>query len=264
MSERSDQRQLSNVSDPMSRREAHRRVFAAFFDEAKSPTYALSLRLLMAGMVVSLTYTATLASFGEGPRSAWVALLAPLTRAVAIVIPSVRWVGESLVLRGFPERAAYVSNVVAVQWLITTVFSVSAGALLIPLRTNIQRGFAAARTVQLGSRINFVPQAFLVFLLGITFGSYSLLHSASQDTGRSAFDLAIGSKGLLIPFWLMIAGWWGFAYYVWHHVLAKITIEAIRRAVFGRPKAEYVALGLLAPLAAVILVLFFSTMSARH
>ncbi len=181
-----------------------------------------------------------------------------------MIIPSVRWVGENLVARGFPERAAYVSNVIAMQWLINGAFSLVAGALIIPERVNIRRGFATARALQIVLRFDPVPQALLIYLLGITFGSYSLLHSASRDTGSTAFDLAANSKGLFTPFWLMVAGWWGFAHYVWLHVLANLTVEKTERAIFGRPRTEYIALALLAALAAVILHLFFSTIVVRH
>jgi hypothetical protein len=258
----SDRSEIPNNS-PLSRREVSRQIVDAYLREAKSPRYVLSGRLFLAGVTVALAYMVTLAVLGEVARTAWVTFLDPITRITGMVIPSVRWVGENLVVRGFPERAAYVSNVIAAQWLINAAFFLVAAALVIPERANIRRGFAAASAVRARSRPNPVPQG-LAILFGMFCWMYSLLHSVTQDTAPGAFDLAVDSKGLFVPFLLMTTAGWGLAYYAWLHLLASITIEKTRRTIFGRPRAEYIALAVVAPLAAVVVYLFVSTLPARH
>lgn len=187
--------------------------------------------ILYAGWIAAALYTALLTvpdSFPAGAalRDAWITETRPVTSVLCHIVWAIYQLNAELIRRGFSERAALASNVVAFQWLIigsTTIATVALRArgvrdpavrdALRKRREAVLQSYrAVARSGDTGGE-ELSPAAIWV-MIGIVFLVWPWFWGASAlSSSKLSYDIASSDAGLFIPF-LLDAWMWGCGFFL--------------------------------------------------
>lgn len=192
-----------------------------FAREADSPRYRLSRIILITGFGIALLYTVLLTLFEHRQAGDWLQVSRPVTELAGFAIPAIGRISSDLTQRGHGDRAGYIANVIAFQWLASGFGWLLATVLLILDRERLSRAFAAARERTSGSipkptLMNF----FLPLILVAGLFAWWPFDSHSFERGRGHYDLADGDGGLYFPFLAFTALWWLCLYWVAREMIA--------------------------------------------
>jgi len=186
--------------------------------------YRFGVQIFLFSIGFAFFYTVTLMLVGSDGAAGWVDETKPIVSFATRLLPKLSRLTADLVHRGYASRVAFVTNVIAGQWLIIGVgWLIAALAVLADAR---QVGHATVIARTNGRSFEWRYGALGAWMVRVLLGLYAvymLFDGSSHLSGRPSrsYDLGKDSFGLLL-FFLGAIYWWGWVYIVYIRVVGLL------------------------------------------